>query len=134
MLLANGADINAKTKDGATPIDLAAVNGQRDVVELLFHHGGTPLKTLALAVPIFGAVSIAAFIWIEWLCFDKWTNGGKGGNGSVLPWAVAFLALASLLFNCVRDIFSRLRRLRLFSSLGIQIQDSQSASSHRYDR
>ena len=38
--LANGADVNAKTGRGLTPLRHAAVKGHKDVVELLRQHGG----------------------------------------------------------------------------------------------
>jgi ankyrin repeat protein len=40
VLLAHGADVNAKDKgNGMTPLRLAVVNGRSDVVELLRQHG-----------------------------------------------------------------------------------------------
>jgi ankyrin repeat protein len=38
--LARGADINAKAKDGATPLSDASTLGYSDMVELLRQHGG----------------------------------------------------------------------------------------------
>ena len=40
MLLAHGANINAKDKDGLSPADWAVKNGHKDVAELLLQHGG----------------------------------------------------------------------------------------------
>ena len=40
ILIANGANPNAKDEDGATPLHLAADRGQRDIVELLISKGG----------------------------------------------------------------------------------------------
>jgi ankyrin repeat protein len=39
LLLANGANVNAKSKDGYTPLHRASVDGDKDVVELLLTHG-----------------------------------------------------------------------------------------------
>ena len=40
LLLANGADVNAKDNGSTTPLQLAVVNGRQDMVELLRQHGG----------------------------------------------------------------------------------------------
>jgi ankyrin repeat protein len=40
LLLAKGADANAKTNDGKTPLNFAAEHGKKDVIELLRQHGG----------------------------------------------------------------------------------------------
>jgi ankyrin repeat protein len=40
LLLTNGADVNAKSKGGYTPLDFAAHEGYEDVAELLRRHGG----------------------------------------------------------------------------------------------
>lgn len=39
MLIANGADVNATSKENVTPIFLAAQKGHKDIVELLLKHG-----------------------------------------------------------------------------------------------
>ena len=39
LLLANGADVNARNKYGDTPLHFAASAGSKDVVELLLAHG-----------------------------------------------------------------------------------------------
>jgi hypothetical protein len=41
LLIAKGAEVNAKDNKGNTPLHWAAVNGYRDIVELLKLHGGT---------------------------------------------------------------------------------------------
>jgi ankyrin repeat protein len=38
-LIEKGADINAKNKDGETPLDLALRQGHKEIVELLRKHG-----------------------------------------------------------------------------------------------
>ncbi len=40
LLLAKGADVNAKDDGGETPLDAAVNNGHKDVAELLRQHGG----------------------------------------------------------------------------------------------
>jgi ankyrin repeat protein len=40
LLLVNKAEINAKRKDGCTPLQWAALQSQKDVAELLRRHGG----------------------------------------------------------------------------------------------
>jgi ankyrin repeat protein len=40
MLLGNGADVNTRTKDGWTPLFLAAKNGNTEVVRALLEHAG----------------------------------------------------------------------------------------------
>jgi ankyrin repeat protein len=44
--IANGADVNAKGQNGYTPLDIAARNGDKDIVELLRQHlyKGKPTK------------------------------------------------------------------------------------------
>jgi len=124
LLMANGAEINAIAKDGVTPIDLAAMNGHSDAVDLLFRYGGTPSKKAVFVWPVIGAIGIAALFFIQLILFDNWTNGGKGGNGSVLPWTFSFLVLISLFYKCVRNIYFLLRRKRIFKSLGIHIKET----------
>jgi ankyrin repeat protein len=38
LLLAKGADINGKTEDGNTPLDMAKRNLKKDLIELLHSH------------------------------------------------------------------------------------------------
>jgi uncharacterized protein len=40
LLLSKKADVNAKNNNGETPLNLAAMNGHKEVVELLRRHGG----------------------------------------------------------------------------------------------
>jgi ankyrin repeat protein len=40
LLLDSKATVNAKDKNGCTPMRLAALNGHKDIVELLRRHGG----------------------------------------------------------------------------------------------
>ncbi|MHC4119327.1 MAG: ankyrin repeat domain-containing protein [Planctomycetota bacterium] len=41
LLLAKGADVNAKVNAGFTALDLATAQGHKDVADLLRKHGGT---------------------------------------------------------------------------------------------
>ena len=41
LLISKGADVNAKTKDGQTPLSVAEANKHEDVAALLRSHGGT---------------------------------------------------------------------------------------------
>lgn len=40
LLIAKGADVNAKDKNGLTPLLYATIHGHKDVAELLRKHGG----------------------------------------------------------------------------------------------
>ena len=40
LLIAKGADVNAKTGDGRTPLDYSIVNKQPETANLLRKHGG----------------------------------------------------------------------------------------------
>jgi len=40
MLIANGADVNAKMNDGQTPLDWAISNDHTETANLLRKHGG----------------------------------------------------------------------------------------------
>jgi ankyrin repeat protein len=40
LLIANGADVNAKDKEGKTPLDWAIFNKQTEIADLLRKHGG----------------------------------------------------------------------------------------------
>jgi ankyrin repeat protein len=40
LLLAHGAEVNAKSKKGYSPLRVALIQGHKDIVELLRRHGG----------------------------------------------------------------------------------------------
>jgi ankyrin repeat protein len=43
LLIARGADVNAKQQAGWTPLHAAAANGREDLVRMLLAHGAEPL-------------------------------------------------------------------------------------------
>jgi ankyrin repeat protein len=45
LLIAEGADVNAKMDNGMTPLSLASLRGNTGMVELLREHGATPSQT-----------------------------------------------------------------------------------------
>jgi ankyrin repeat protein len=46
LLIANGADVNAKTNDGHTPLDRAILNEDTETAALLRKHGAKTGKEL----------------------------------------------------------------------------------------
>ena len=49
LLLANGADVNAKNKDNRTPLDCAIEDNHTETADLLRKHGGKTKKELEAA-------------------------------------------------------------------------------------
>ena len=49
LLIANGADVNAKDKYGRTPLDWAVMLGKPEIADLLRKHGGKTKKELEAA-------------------------------------------------------------------------------------
>ena len=46
LLISKGADVNTKTNLGGTPLNEAAVNGHKEIADLLRKHGGKTGKEL----------------------------------------------------------------------------------------
>ena len=111
LLLSRGADVNARP-NGETPLDLAAMNGNSDLVELLRQHGALPGKN-NLTVLVFYAMLFAVLLCIEWFTFNYWIDRDQAG--SVLPWGFGFLILGGGLFQCARGIFAEVKKLSLLS-------------------
>lgn len=68
ILVAKGADLNAKGKDGKTPIMLAAGKGHKNVVEFLLKHGADPKlsddggRTALYWALLYGHADVAKFL------------------------------------------------------------------------
>ena len=46
LLIANGADVNAKNEDGETPLDFTKQTKQKAIANLLRKHGGKTVEEL----------------------------------------------------------------------------------------
>ena len=46
LLLAKGADVNAKDREGKTPVDRAQQTGHKELADLLRRHGGKAGKEI----------------------------------------------------------------------------------------
>jgi TonB family protein len=51
LLIAKGADINAKTNFDATPLDMAMANGGKEIAEWLRQHGASAGSGVLLDIP-----------------------------------------------------------------------------------
>ncbi|MDP6680083.1 MAG: ankyrin repeat domain-containing protein, partial [Verrucomicrobiota bacterium] len=80
MLIANGADVNAKRDDGQTPIDLASI----EISELLRKHGGKNGTILTAARA--GDYEVAK----EFFAAGADVNARDGGGGTPLGNATLF--------------------------------------------
>lgn len=69
-------------------------------------------KSVSISYLIVVAIILIGAIAIEWHYFDLWTNGGKGGKGSIVPWGAGFLFLGFLLVHCGWGIITELLRRR----------------------
>ena len=49
LLIANGANVNAKEVDGLTPLDFAIMSNQPEIADLLRKHSGKTKKELEAA-------------------------------------------------------------------------------------
>ena len=49
LLIANGADVNAKNKNGNTPLDSSSLSKQTETADLLRKHGGKTSEELKAA-------------------------------------------------------------------------------------
>ena len=111
LLLSRGVDVNARP-NGETPLDLAAMNGNIDLVGLLRQHGALPGKN-NLTVLVFYAILFAVLLCLEWFTFNYWVDRDQAG--SVLPWGFGFLILGGGLFQCARGVFAEVKKLSLLS-------------------
>jgi cytochrome c len=81
-LVEAGADVNAKTKDGKTPLHLAKFKGQRDVAEYLMAHGVVLPTPAPIAMKLAAADVEKGRTSFSRLCDSCHTVEPQGGIGT----------------------------------------------------
>jgi len=91
ILIAEGADVSAKTDDGGTPLHLAALNGHKEIVELIIAKGADVNAKIEKTGDEVGLTSTEIFLVLtplDWAIEDNHTeiadllrkHGGKTGT------------------------------------------------------
>ena len=80
--LATGADVNAKNRDGVTPLHVAAAKGHKEVAELLIAEGANVnAKDMAGWTPLFGAAVLGKNKIVELLIANGANVNAKNDDG-----------------------------------------------------
>ena len=74
LLLEHGADPNLRNKSGSTPLHDAALNGSKEVIELLWRIRRVLTRLLRRMVPT--PLQYALFRWIGWMQYGRWWSTG----------------------------------------------------------